>query len=304
MVRPDVAPINTPNAGLDARLAGGDGSVVVAPVVAPAAPVVPVVAPVVPVVAPVAPVVPVVAPAAVVPAVAPVTPVVAPVIPAVTPAPGVQLPIPEAKPAVKWEATGNAELDALGGLFEEKNFDGATLLSEFTQHGEISQETFDAMSKELGAPTAALVHQQFDSAMGALKQSAEKSAGEIHEAVGGVEQWGAVAEWSKSLPDAERVEYNKLLKTGGVAAVLAAKSLQGKMMSDPTFKARADLLGGGATPVAGAAPVAGVMLDRATYSEKIRLAEQQGNMQVMQQLRAAAKFGMKNNPNWKVGNPK
>ncbi len=292
MARPDVPPVNE-NPTLQAKLDGSAPAPAVAPVPAPAA-VPPVVPPVVP---------PAVPPVASAPAVAPVVPAVAaPVVPAVAPA-ELQLPAGDLLPAPKWEATGNENLDAIGTLFDERGFDGTEALAEFNAHGEISQETYDGMVAALGEPTARLAHQQFDTAVSALKQDAQASADKVYEAVGGKATWDQVATWSKQLPETERGEYNKLLKAGGVAAALAAKALQEKMMADPNFKSRAVLVGSGAAPVAAGQPVAAVMLDRVSYGKAMRVAEGRGDQQAIVALRASAKHSMKNNPNWRIGNP-
>jgi hypothetical protein len=95
-----------------------------------------------------------------------------------------------------------------------------------------------------------------------------------------------------------------MLKAGGKSAQLAAKELKERMMADPQYKSRADLVGSSAVPVGAGQPAAAVLMDRATYSAKIRVAEQRGDVREIGNLRENAKHSMKTNPYWKVGNPK
>lgn len=227
--------------------------------------------------------------------------------PATPPVPeGVQLPEPPKEEPPAWEPTGNKSLDSVGRLLSEKGADAKAALDEFSQYGEISQETYDDLVQKLGASTAELVYGQFEYAVKELKDSAQQEAGKIYESVGGEEIWKSVAEWSKSgkLSETDRNEYNALLKAGGKAAQLAAKELKDLMMADPTFKSRADLVGAGGNPAAGGQPAKPELLDRATYTQKIRVAEQRGDAQAISALREQAKHSIKNNPNWKIGNPK
>jgi hypothetical protein len=203
-------------------------------------------------------------------------------------------------------ATGNASLDSIGVLLDEKGIDGSTALEEFNKYGEVSQETYDAFVSKAGAPTANLILGQFDQASSALRASAQDDAKAIYETVGGEDAWKQVAAWSQSeaVSEAERTEYNKMLKAGGKSAQLAAKELKERMMADPQYKSRADLVGSSAAPVGAGQPAAAVLMDRATYSAKIRVAEQRGDVREIGQLRENAKHSMKHNPYWKVGNPK
>ena len=217
-----------------------------------------------------------------------------------------ELPEPDPAPAQvpKWESTGNDTLDTIGGIFDEKGVDGKTALDEFTKHGEISKETYDGFVEKLGEAQAKLVYSQFKTAFGELKAAAQADAKKIYEAVGGEDSWKQVAAWSKQLPDQERNEYNTLLKNGGKAAQLAAKELKERMMADPQFKSRADLVGSADSPAAAGQPAPAAMLDRRTYMERIKVAEQRGVQSEINKLRDQAKHAMKNNPYWKTGNPK
>jgi hypothetical protein len=188
---------------------------------------------------------------------------------------------------------------------DEKGIDGGLALEEFNKYGEISQETYDAFVAKAGAPTANLILNQFEQAVGDLRAGAQKDAASIFESVGGEEVWKQVSEWSKSeaVSADERTEYNAMLKAGGKAAQLAAKELKERMMADPQFKARADLVGSAAAPVAGGQAASVELMDRATYGTKIKDAERRGDAAAMNSLRNAALHSMKNNPYWKMGNP-
>lgn len=231
--------------------------------------------------------------------------------PAEEPAPSpepVELPEPSeptpSEPAPQWEKTGSESLDTIGALFDEKGVDGKHFREELLKTGEISKETYDALVESLGTVSAQLVANQAKSAVGELKSAAAEEAKKIHSAVGGEEQWKQIADWSKSgsLQENERAEYNALLRAGGKAAELAAKELKERMMADPNFKSRADLIGSGDTPAAAGQPAQAQLLDRKTYTEKIRQAEQRGDLRACETLRKQALHAMKHNPNWKIGN--
>lgn len=297
MARPDAEPVNTPNPALQAKLSG-----------ASPAPAEPAPQPAAPVEAPASP--PPAQPPQgadagqepAAPAPAEPTPQGAPA----EPAGEAVLPAPDPVPAVKWQATGIESLDTVGALFDEKGVDGSTALEEFTKYGEISQETYDGLVEKLGVHTANLIHTQFKSAVGELKAAAQKEATKIFEAVGGKEHWDQVAAWSKSaaLSEDERNEYNSLLKAGGKAAQLAAKELKDRMMADPNFKSRADLVGSAGTPAGNGQAAPAQLMDRATYNQRIREAENRGDREAAAAIRQAGLHAKQHNKYWKVGNPK
>lgn len=220
--------------------------------------------------------------------------------PAELPEPGA--PAPASVP--EWEKTGSDTLDTLGALFVEKGVDGSNFREELLKAGEISKETYEALVTGLGKTSADIAVNQAKIAIGELKTAALEEAKKIHAAVGGEEQWKQVAEWSKSaaITEEDRAEYNALLRAGGKAAALAAKELKERMMSDPNFKDRAELLGSGDQPAGNGQRSPEPLLDRKTYMEQRRKAEQRGDGRAIQKLQDRAKYAMKNNPNWKIGN--
>ena len=239
-----------------------------------------------------------------VPAPAPAEPP-APAPAAIVPATGITLDAPAAPaPAqVVWEPTGNDTLDTVGALFAQKGVDGAVAMAEYNASGEIAKETYDDMVSKMGKETADLAFNQFKVAHAELKTAAEADAVEIYKAVGGQEQFEQVKQWSQNLEDGVKAEYNKLFAAGGIAAQLAAKDLQGKMMADPNFKSRADLIGSGNNAPAGGQPTPVVMMDRKTYGAAIQKAEMRGDQAAIDALRTQAGVAMKQNPYWKIGNP-
>jgi hypothetical protein len=154
-----------------------------------------------------------------------------------TPAPVVPAVVPPVKPANPLEIPATTQ--AAGEAVTAAGLDMAALQSEFTEHGDLTPETYTKLAAS-GIPKPMV--EAYISGQKALAAQYDASA---FEAAGGQEAYVKMATWAKdALPAEEKAAFNKAVVSGDKATMqLAIRSL--KSQYEANFGQDPSLAGGG-----------------------------------------------------------
>jgi len=144
-------------------------------------------------------------------------------------------------------------------LITEAGLDAQDVARIVTENeGKATPELIKALADKHGDAVASIVAEQLSGFHTANKDKANKRDQAIFDQVqesfkgatdqGGEETWKELAGWAKeNVPNDERVEINKLLAQGGIAAKYAVDDLVSRFKTSENFTQSADLLTGDAT---------------------------------------------------------
>lgn len=138
-----------------------------------------------------------------------------------------------------------ASADTAQAAVEGAGFDFAALTKEYTESGQLSQETYDALAKG-GFPKEAV-----DSYIAGQKALADQFTNEVFDIAGGEETYQRMVEWSaEGMTDQERAAYNEALDSKDPERVkLAVRGAFEKFKGDGGVEP--DLVNGGNGPSEG-----------------------------------------------------
>lgn len=230
------------------------------------------------------------------------TPVPAPV-PEPSIAPPAPTPAPTPEPASTVQPTGNKILDAAAKLVSEHGFNPNTLSQEIENSGDLQPATRSALEEKLGTEQVELLIASYKAEVQSVKTTAEKKRQAVYDAVGGKEQWDAIAQWTTTdeagLSQEAADEYNKMLAAGGVQAQLAANALKEAYMATPGFKQANPTMQSADSAVPASPNIEAI--SRRQYVEQRKKAVRTGNAAEVAALDARATHTMTNLPNqWRM----
>jgi hypothetical protein len=246
---------------------------------------------------------------AVAPAAAPATPAVAPAAAPVEPAAPLQAsPVapavaPVAPVVVPYTKTGNQALDAAAKIVSNQGFDPIALSKEITEQGDLTPESRAALEAKVGVEQTAILTSTYRSEVKNAQAAADSKNQAVYDAVGGKEQWDAIAKWTTTegagLSTEAANDYNTMLAAGGVQASLAARAIKEAYMASPGFKQDNPVI----VQADGVVPVQSVVapISRPQYITERKKAVREGNATAVQSLDNRATHTMNNIPDqWRV----
>ena len=138
----------------------------------------------------------------------------------------------------------------------------ANASEEFTNNGELSDETYDSLSQ------AGIPREMVDAYIAGQQSLVDTQTTSIHNTIGGVEEYEAMAKWAgENLADEELDAYNDIVESGTVSqATVAVKGLYAQYKSlgggEPSLeKGGTSATDAGVKPFASAAEVTRAMRD-------------------------------------------
>ena len=162
----------------------------------------------------------------------------------------------QSQPKEKKEAKQSKETEA------PSNDVVANASEEFTNNGELSDETYDSLSQ------AGIPREMVDAYIAGQQSLVDNQTSAIHNTIGGVDEYEAMAKWAgENLADEELDAYNDIVESGTVSqATVAVKGLYAQYKSlgggEPSLeKGGTSATDAGVKPFASAAEVTRAMRD-------------------------------------------
>jgi hypothetical protein len=197
-----------------------------------------------------------------------------------------------------WGSTGTEVGDSVLTLLQNAGMtpdDAKAILFDAVKAGDMTKIDRDALVEKVGKAKAALILAGTENFIRRNATYTTTILKDVHEAVGGQENWAAVSGWAKAnIPEAELAQYRAMLDAGGPQSRFAAADLASKYNADPknsTLPAKSsELLGDGAPPASTRA------LTRAQYVAELDKAYASGASQaVIDEINAARAAGRAKN---------
>lgn len=196
----------------------------------------------------------------------------------------------------EWATTGDPIADSVIGMLKDSGITTKTaegLLAPAVEAADISKVDKAALEEAVGKDKATLILAGTENYINKITSQRNEVINNLHEAVGGKDNWNVVSEWAKqNLPEEERLSYIDMIQRGGRSASLAAKDLQGRYESEKGSLKKDSVVPNRATQTHGDNVTP---LSRIDYYKQLAKLSQAGKLtrQVEQQLFKARMAGKK-----------